>query len=100
MSFRSQSWSGRLSVGNCCDDRGDSRKIIKTEGRIAGKLDQIRPDTVSVREPVPNTSAQTRNQMQRHVAAVNYVTFGNKRIHDVRGNVATALSGQNAYDLG
>src|SRR5262245_30678376 len=89
----------RLSVRHCRNDRGDSRKIIKTEGRITGELDQIRPETVGVGQPVPHASAQIRNQLQGHVAALNYVTFGNKRIHGVRRYVATALSGQNSDDL-
>src|SRR5678815_5889835 len=99
MSFKLQSESAGLTGSNCIDNRGDFRKIIKANGRPAGKLDQIRPYTISVRQPIPYASAQSRNQMQRYIAASDCVFFCSERVHYVHCNVPTALPGQYSYDL-
>src|ERR1041384_2238331 len=98
MSFKLQSESAG-STGNRIDNRGDFCKIIKAKARPAGKLDQIRPYTISVRQPIPNASAQSRNQMQGNIAASDCVFFCSERIHYLHCHVPTALPGQYSYDL-
>jgi hypothetical protein len=50
-----------LGIYNFFGDCRDSLKFIKTNGSVAWKLDQIRPNTVSVGQPIPNAVTESRD---------------------------------------
>src|SRR5258705_5977213 len=83
---------GLSFVGTLLDDCGDPLDVVEIDGRLAWQLDQIRPDSLRIRQSIPDTAAKAVEQMDRHVAALDFVARVAERMDYVRSQILTTPS--------
>ena len=67
---------------------------------LTRKFDQIAPDSFRMRKTLPSPPLVMREQMDRDIAPLNFVTRAAQRSDEMRGQIVAAASREDTNNLG